>query len=110
MIPGVNPRQMRQAMKRLGMQQEEIEAIAVIIRTRTEDIIIRNPSVQRINIMGEPSYQVSGTEERRPLEAEINEADIRTVMEQAKAGREEAIRALGEAQGDLAAAILALSK
>ena len=52
MIPGMNPRQMQQAMKKMGIKQEEIDALAVIIRTRDKDIILRNPSVQKINMMG----------------------------------------------------------
>jgi nascent polypeptide-associated complex subunit alpha len=110
MLPGMNPRQMQQAMKKLGMQQEEVDAIAVIIRTKSEDIIIRNPSVQKVLMMGQASYQVSGQEEHRIIEEEpdISEEDIKTVMEQAKVSREKAESALRENKGDLAAAILAI--
>ena len=38
MLPGMNPRQMEQAMKKLGMKQEDLDTIAVIIRTKKEDI------------------------------------------------------------------------
>ena len=112
MIPGVNQRQMKQAMKKLGMQQENIDAVAVIIRTRTEDIIIRDPDIQKVNMMGEISYQISGKEEHRPLEIEvvISEEDIKTVMEQAKVNKETASVALKENNGELAAAILSLQK
>lgn len=113
MLPGMNPRQMQQAMKKLGMKQEEIEAIAVIIRTKKEDIIIRDPSVQKIDMMGQLSYQISGNEEHRPLEEEppeISEEDIATVMEQANTTKEKAADALKKNKGDLAAAILDLQK
>ena len=111
MLPGMNPKQMQQAMKKLGMQQEEVDAIAVIIRTKKEDIIIRNPSVQRINMMGQLSYQISGEEEHRLLEEEepeINEEDIKTVMEQAGVSKDNALKSLKENKGDLAAAIISL--
>ena len=110
MIPGMNSRQMKQAMKKMGIKQEEVDAIAVIIRTKTEDIIIQNPSVQKVDMMGQNSYQVSGEEERRPVEEEpdISDEDIETVMSQANVSREEAHEALEEHEGDLAAAILAL--
>jgi nascent polypeptide-associated complex subunit alpha len=107
----MNPKQMQQAMKKLGMKQEDLDTIAVIIRTKKEDIIIRNPSVQRIDMMGQISYQVSGEEEHRALEEdepEINEEDIKTVMEQAQVSKEDALKALKENKGDLAAAIMAL--
>ncbi len=113
MLPGMNPRQMQQAMKKLGMKQEEVQAIAVIIRTKNEDIIIRNPSVQKVNMMGQESYQVSGEEEHRPLEEEepeINEDDINTVVEQTNVSKEEAIASLKKHKGDLAAAIIDLKK
>jgi len=112
MMPGVNPKQMEQAMKKLGVRQEELDAIAVIIRTKKEDIIIRNPSIQKINMMGQVSYQVAGEEEHRPLEEEIeiSEDDIITVVEQADVSKEKAMKALKENKGDLAAAILALKK
>jgi nascent polypeptide-associated complex subunit alpha len=108
MIPGMNPRDMEKAMKKLGIKQHDIEAIAVIIRTKTEDIIIRNPSVQKVDMMGNNSYQISGTEEIRKIEPEISEDDIKTVMEQAKVSKEAALKALKENDGDLAAAILSL--
>ena len=108
MIPGMNPKQMQQAMKKLGMKQEDIDAIAVIIRTKKEDIIITSPSVQKIDMMGQKSYQISGIEEVRQIEPDISEEDIKTVMEQASASREKAVLALKSNEGDLAAAILSL--
>lgn len=112
MLPGMNPKQMQQAMKKLGIRQEEIDAIAVIIRTKTKDIIIRNPSIQKVNMSGQVSYQISGEEEHRPIEQEleISEEDISTVMEQANVNKEKAEFALKENNGDLAAAILSFQK
>lgn len=109
MLPGMNPRQMQKAMKKLGIQQQEIDAIAVIIRTPKEDIIIRNPSITKVNMMGQDTYQISGQEERRTVETEISEEDISTVMQQAGCSHEKAHAALKEHEGDLAAAILSLS-
>src|SRR5205809_805295 len=65
MIPGgrVNPRQMRQAMKRLGIEQEELAGVEeVVIRTATPEYVIRDPNVtamtaqrQKIcTVVGEP--------------------------------------------------------
>lgn len=111
MMP-LNSRQMQQAMKRLGVNQQEIDAIAVIIRTKKEDIIIRNPSVQKINMMGEISYQISGNEEVRKIEEEvkISEEDIKTVIEQTNAPKEKVIEVLKKNKGDLAATIIELTK
>ncbi|MBN2421754.1 nascent polypeptide-associated complex protein [Candidatus Woesearchaeota archaeon] len=112
MFPGMNPKQMAKAMKKLGIQQNEIDALAVIIRTRKEDIIIRNPSVSKVNMMGTWTYQVSGEEEHRPLKEEeqvIPEEDIKTVMTQTKCTKPEALEALKNSKGDLAEAIISLN-
>jgi len=112
MLPGMNPRQMQQAMKKLGLKQEDIDAIAVIIRTKNEDIIIRNPSVQKMDMGGQINYQVSGSEEIRQIEEEIeiSKEDIKTVMEQSSVSEKKAEAALKENMGDLAAAIISLQK
>lgn len=110
MIPGMNPRQMRMAMKKLGIQQEEIDAKEVIIRLEDKEIVISNPSVTKVNMMGQDTYQVVGEESERNLssEPEISEDDITTVAEQAGVSKEQALKALQEAKGDLAEAILKL--
>jgi nascent polypeptide-associated complex subunit alpha len=110
MIPGMNPRQMRMAMKKLGIQQEEIAAKEVIIRLEGKEIVISNPNVTKVNMMGQDTYQVVGEESERSLssEPEISEEDITTVAEQAGVSKEQALKALQEAKGDLAEAILKL--
>ena len=90
-MPSINSRQARNMMKKLGMQQKEIDANAVIIRTAKEDIIIRNPSVLKVKMMGQDTYQISGQEEVRPIKPEVSEEDIKTVMEQANCTKEKAI-------------------
>ena len=110
MLPGVNPRQMQQAMKKLGLKQVDIDAIAVVIRTKEEDIIITNPSVQKMDMGGKVSYQVAGNEERRKVEPEYSEEDIKTVSEQAGVTDKVAKKALKESDGDLAKAILKLKE
>lgn len=110
MIPGMNPRAMRQAMKRLGIQQHEIEATEVIIRTPEKEIVINNPQVAKVNMMGQETFQIIGEVEERELnkEAEISEEDIKTVMEQTGAEKEKAKEAIKKHNGDLAAAIMEL--
>ncbi len=112
MMPGINPRQMKQAMKRMGIQQEDIQAEQVIIRLSDAEIIIDNPSVQKVNMMGQSSYQVSGEEQLRSIsqEPDITDEDIKTVSEQANCSLEKAREALEESNGDLAEAIMKLSE
>lgn len=109
MFPGMNPREMQKAMKRLGIRQEEIDAELVIIKTREKDLIIKNPQVSKVNMMGQETFQVVGNiEEVDKSKAEISEEDIATVVEQISCAREDAIEALEKSNGNLAEAILKL--
>ncbi|MBW2999062.1 nascent polypeptide-associated complex protein [Candidatus Woesearchaeota archaeon] len=110
MFPGMNPRKMQQAMKRMGIQQQEIDATEVIIKCPDKEIVITEPQVSKVNMMGQETIQVVGSIHERAIseEAEVSEDDIKTVMEQASVDREKAEEALKEAKGDIAAAIMAL--
>ena len=110
MMPNMNPRMMKRAMKRMGIQQQEIEASEVIIKCPDKDIVIPDPQVSKVNMMGQETYQVVGEahEREKSSEIQINEDDIKTVAEQAEVSEEEAEKALEESDGDLAAAILSL--
>jgi nascent polypeptide-associated complex subunit alpha len=112
MMPGMNPRQMKQAMKRLGIQQEDIDALEVIIRCEDKDIVIKNPNVTRVNMGGQKTFQIAGEEEEisKDTAPELSEEDIKTVMEQANVSREVAEIAIKEANYDLAEAIMALTE
>ena len=110
MFPGMNPREMQKAMKRLGIRQEEIDAELVIIKTHDKDLVIRNPQVSRVNMMGQETFQVVGSieEVEKDAKAEINEEDIDTVIGQTSCTKEEALEAIEESNGNLAEAILKL--
>jgi nascent polypeptide-associated complex subunit alpha len=112
MIPGMNPRKMNQMMKRMGISQQEIGAIEVIIRTEDKEIVISNPQVSKVNMMGQMTYQIVGDSFERDLDnvPDINEDDIQTVIDQTGVSKEEAIKAIQNSQGDLAEAIMALNK
>ena len=109
-MPGMNPRKMQQMMKKMGIQQVDIPATEVIIKTADQEIIITNPNVAKVNAMGQQTYQITGEEHIREktVEAEITDDDIKTVMEQANCSEEKAKSAL-EQTGDLAEAILNIS-
>ena len=111
-MPGmnINPRMMKQAMKKMGMKQEEVDAKEVIIKLEDKELVFHNPSVSKVNVMGQESYQVSGDFEERGLDtkAEINEDDIKVVIEQCGCSEEDAENAIKEAEGDLAKAIMSL--
>ncbi len=99
-------------MKQLGIQQVDIPATEVIIKTEDKEIIITNPSVAKVNMMGQETFQISGNIEERELSSapQISEEDIKTVMEQAGVDKTAALKAIEEANGDLAEAILHLQQ
>src|SRR3989338_2742384 len=111
MIPGMNPRDIAKAMKKLGIKQDELDASKVIIVLQDKELVFENPKVSRVNMMGEESYQISGTPEERSLsnEPEISEDDIKTVAQQANVSLEVAKEAILKHNGDLAEAILELT-
>ena len=111
-MPGMNPRKMQQMMKQMGIQQVDIPATEVIIKTADKEIIITNPSVAKVNMMGQENFQISGNVEERELSTapDISEDDVKTVMEQANVDEETARKAVEDSDGDLAEAIMKLSK
>lgn len=112
MFPGmnINPKQMKQAMKKMGISQDEIDAKKVIIKLGDRDLIIDNPEVSKVNMMGQETYQVIGEvrEEMYDVAPSIDEEDIQTVIDQTGASKAEVIDVINEAEGDLARAIMIL--
>ncbi len=121
MMPGhMNPRQVKQAMKRLGIKTEEIEDVTeVLIRTKTKQYVIKDASVTIMEMQGQKTFQIVGEEEVMPLEAapaktaatapsapKFPEGDVKLVMDQTGVTREKAIEALSATDGQLAEAIL----
>jgi len=112
MFPGMNSRQAKQMMKKMGIQQQEIDAKQVIIKTEDKELIINNPQVSKVNMMGQETFQVVGNVEEKSLssEPEISEEDVKTVMEQANVDEEKAKETIKKNNGDLAASILELKQ
>jgi len=111
MMPGrMNPRQMNQMMKRLGINIKEIENVKkVIIQTETKEYIIENAEVTIMDAQGQKTYQVTGKTKIVDRKEEIPQGDIDLVAEQTGKSKEEAKKALKETKGDIAEAILKLS-
>ena len=108
MLPGMNPRKMQQMMRKLGINQVEVDATEVIIRTPNSELVVTNPQVSRVKMMGQENFQISGEVHERSLstEPDINSEDISTVMDQTGVSETDAKQALETAKGDLAQAIM----
>ena len=116
MIPGMNPKQMKQMqrqMKKMGMDMKELKNVKeVIIRLEDKELIIPNAEVSLMNVMGQETYQVTGKAQEGEIEEEliIPDEDIEMVANQAGVSKDEAEQALIDTNGDLAEAILKLNQ
>jgi len=113
MLPGMrgmNPRQVQAAMKKMGIKQEEMEGVEeVIIRTTDTEFVIKDPSVTRISMQGQDTFQVVGTvTEESKKEGGIPMEDIKLVAQQANVSEAEAKKALEDCGGEPAEAIIKL--
>ncbi len=110
MIPGMNSRQAQQMMKKMGIQQVEIDAVEVIIKTADKEYVFTNPQVSKMNMMGQEMYQVVGHPHLKEADEtpDIDDDDVQTVMDQTGASEEDAREAIENSKGDLAEAIMKL--
>jgi nascent polypeptide-associated complex subunit alpha len=108
----MNPRQMQEMMRKMGMQQVPVDAEEVIIRTKDKDILIGNPEVVKVNVMGQQTWQITGQASERPRTIAYvpSDEDVQTVVEQTGVSEEKARTQLEETGGDIAEAILKLSE
>ena len=129
MFPGmggkVNPKQLERQMRSMGIDMYEIEGVKqVIIKCADKDIVFNDAQVTVMDARGMKSYQVVGTPEERLIQqapigaqspeapqgpVEIPDADIMLVAQQASVSRDVAKKALEDAKGDLAEAIMKLA-
>lgn len=113
MFGGLDPKKMQAMMSQMGIKQKEIDADEVIIKTKEGNILIKEPSVMKITMSGQDTFQISGrVEEEQVLSGqapeEISEEDIKMVMSQTDSSKEKAKDALKMSGGDIAEAILNL--
>lgn len=105
MLP-MDDKQLRIMMKRMGINIKELKAKRVVIETEDKEYVFNNPLVNVMEMKGERTYQITGKVE---VKEKIREEDVALVMEKTGKSREEAVKALEEAEGDIAQAILNLS-
>ncbi len=110
MMPGGNPRQMKRMMKKMGLEQNELDAKKVIIETDDKKLVFDSPQVVEMDMKGQHFYQVVGKPREEAPEGEvlIPEEDIEMVSERAGVSKKEAKEALKESDGEPAEAIISL--
>ena len=106
-------KQMERQMKKMGMKMEDLpDALEVIIRFEDKELIIDNPNVSMMNVMGQETYQIEGKAREVELEYEIEipDEDVEMVASSAGVSMDKAREALEECKGDLAEAIMKLNQ
>ncbi len=124
---GMNPRNVNQMMRRMGIEVEDIPDVTeLIIRTPQRDYVFRNPSVTIMNAKGAKTYQFTGepeiiekaagavsatgaAEQAPQAKAQFSDEDVALVAQQTGKAPEQARKALEETNGDIAEAIIKLS-
>ncbi len=116
---GVNQRQMQQAMKRMGIKQEEWDDVDEVIISRAgKSYVFKKPAVTAVTMQGQNTFQIVGDYKviegkvapaaAGPKKPEIPEEDVELVASQAKVSMDEARAALEECNGEPAEAIIKL--
>jgi nascent polypeptide-associated complex subunit alpha len=133
-MPGMDPRAMAAAMKRMGVEMRDIPGVEeVVVKTAREEYRFKRAQVSVMKAQGQETWTVVGKPEVVPrggapagniptnvpdLEVPEDAAavpykptaeDVKTVMDAAHVPEAAARKALVETDGDLAEAILKLS-
>jgi nascent polypeptide-associated complex subunit alpha len=117
---GVNPRQMKQAMKRMGISTEDLDGVEeIVIRTKDKEYVFKEASVSIMNVQGQKTFQIVGEPEVRAITGpssrqdkaaistpSVPEEDVQLVMDQTGCSREKALQALKDTDGQPAEAII----
>ena len=108
MFPNLDPKKMQALMRQMGINQEEIDAVRVIIEKEDGKIIIENPNVIKIDMKGQENFQISGDvrEVNEESEEDSSEEDVKILMEKCNCSEEDAINALKKSNGDLTEAMM----
>ncbi|MCD4666473.1 nascent polypeptide-associated complex protein [archaeon] len=105
MFPGMDQKMLKQAMKKMGVKQESIDAEEVIIKLKDKNMVFKDPKVSKVQMMGEETFQIVGDYQE---ESNISEEDIKMVVEQSGVSEEKAREVLEKNDGDIAQTILEL--
>lgn len=105
----MNPRQMKQMMKQMGIKTEDIDATAVVIIGSDKEIVIEAPEVVKMTMSGKDIYTVTGGKvklQETESSVKFSDDDVKMVAEQANVPEDIAREALKQTKGDLAEAIM----
>ncbi|WP_435179737.1 nascent polypeptide-associated complex protein [Halorussus sp. AFM4] len=121
---GLDPRKMKQMMKQMGIDVDELDAEQVVItKSDGEQLVFDDPDITVMDARGQETYQVVGEPESREGDAGgasaveagdedesggsagIPDGDVEIVAQRTGASEDDAREALEATDGDLAAAV-----
>jgi nascent polypeptide-associated complex subunit alpha len=122
---GLDPRKMKQMMKQMGIDVDELDAEEVVItKSDGEELVFDDPEITVMDARGQETYQVVGEPETRDSTAgavesgaesesgggsdtsgSIPDEDVEIVAQRTGASQDDARAALEATDGDLAAAV-----
>lgn len=116
----MNPKRLQAMMRQMGIEVEDIDDVQeVIIKTPTREIVFRDATVSKMTAQGSTTWQIAGTPEERaatggssepaaPVKLEVSEEDVDLVAQQANVSKDVARKALEDANGQPAEALVKL--
>jgi len=107
MFPGMNPAKIQGMMKKMGISQTPLNVNRVTFEMGNGNLVIDEPSVIRVIMQGQETYQVSG-EAREESTETFSEEDVAMVVEKTGKSEEEVRDFLDKNNGDIALAIMEL--
>lgn len=110
MIPGMNPRKMKQMMKQLGMDVRPVDDVKeIVITTPSGRYVFDQAEVAIMKMQGVTTWQITGEPRFEEASLVLPEEDVALVAEQAGVSADMARTALEESKGDIADAIMKLA-
>ncbi len=107
MFGGMNPAKMQGMMKKMGISQVNLPVKRVVFEMEDSNLVIEEPSVTKVSMQGQVSYQVVGDAVYESSESFSNE-DVVMVVEKTGKPIEEVREMLEKVGGDIAEAIVGL--
>jgi nascent polypeptide-associated complex subunit alpha len=113
----ISPREARRLMSRMGVKMEALDGVnKVVIYMAGKELLIEEPNVMVMEVGGQRVFQITGRvsektvekAEETPEKPEISEEDVMLLASQTGVSVEEARKALKEAGGNLASALILL--
>ena len=103
----MNAAKMQGMMKKMGISQTQLPVRRVVFEMDDGNLVIDEPSVLKVKMQGQETYQVSGEAVEESVES-FSDEDVALVVEKTGKSENEVRAALEKSDGDIAEAIVEL--